>query len=64
MFIHYKTVFPKRYFKIIIKAKIVGFFIYDQLKNNLPETFSVFFTLNTQLHTNTTLDKTDLFREM
>ena len=25
-------------------------FVYDQLKNNLPETFSNFFTLNTQLH--------------
>ena len=29
-------------------------FIYDQLKNNLPETFSNFFTLNTQLHQHNT----------
>ena len=29
-------------------------FIYDQLKNNLPETFSNFLTLNTQLHQHNT----------
>ena len=32
---------------IIIKANCR--FVYDQLKNNLPETFSNFFILNTQL---------------
>ena len=30
---------------------------YDQLKNNLPETFSNFFTLNTQLHKHNTRKK-------
>ena len=29
-------------------------FVYDQLKNNLPETFNIFFTLNSQLHKHNT----------
>ena len=29
-------------------------FVYEQLKNNLPETFSNFFSLNTQLHKHNT----------
>ena len=33
---------------------IICHFLYDQLKNNLPETFSNFFTLNTQLHQHNT----------
>ena len=37
---------------IIIKANC--WLVYDQLKNNLPETFSIFFTLNTQLHKDNT----------
>ena len=28
--------------------------VYDQLKNNLPDSFSTFFTLNTQLHKHNT----------
>ena len=37
---------------IMIKANC--WLVYDQLKNNLPETFSIFFTLNTQLHKDNT----------
>ena len=37
---------------IIIKANWQ--LVYDQLKNNLSETFSNFFTLNTQLHKHNT----------
>ena len=38
--------------KNIIKANF--WFVYDQLKNNLPETFSNFFTLKIQLHKHNT----------
>ena len=38
----------------IIKHQADCWLVYDQLKNNLPETFSNFFTLNTQLHKHNT----------
>ena len=38
--------------KIIIKDNCC--LVYDQLKNNLPETFRNFFTLNAQLHKHNT----------
>ena len=43
---------------IIIKTN--SWFVYDQLKNNLPETVSNFFTLNNKLHKHSTR-KTGLF---
>ena len=44
---------------IIIKANCR--LVYDQLKNNLPETFSNFFTLNIQLHKQNTRKKQTYF---